>query len=121
MSWKDLSSAPAAGTAVCAAAAVAPTASRMVETERGRFPLLLVATSEGIRAYLNACPHQFLPLDYRADGVLSADGTRLLCSSHGAAFDAATGEGVAGFGVGCALDRVPVTVGPDGMVRIGTD
>ncbi|WP_108661399.1 Rieske (2Fe-2S) protein [Acuticoccus kandeliae] len=118
MSWRDLSSAPPPGTPVCAAEAVTTTKSLLVESERGAFPILLVRAGGRLAAYLNACPHQYLPLDYRAPNLLSADGTRLLCSSHGAAFDAATGEGVDGFGLGCALDRVPVTIDADGMVRI---
>ena len=117
MSWTDYSSAPAPGTSLCPEAEVTGARTMTVTTERGDFPLLLVRTDLGVKAYVNACPHQYLPLDYRGQQILSADGTRLLCTSHGAAFDAATGEGVAGEGLGCALDAVPLEV-RDGQVLI---
>ena len=77
-----------------------------VTTDKGDFPLLLVRAGERVHAYVNACPHQFLPLDYRGPQILSADGGKLMCTGHGAMFDAATGEPLAG--ADCALDRVPL-------------
>ncbi len=50
--------------------------------------------------------------------VLSADGARLICANHAATFEARTGEGVAGLGVGCALDRAPVAVDDAGKVVV---
>ena len=73
----------------------------------GEFPILLVSDGQGTRAFVNACPHQFLPLDTRGD-VLGSDGTRLICTNHDAAFDARTGQGVAGFGLNCALSAIPI-------------
>jgi nitrite reductase/ring-hydroxylating ferredoxin subunit len=118
MSWQDYSSAPVPGTPVCAEAELGATKSTLVTTSRGAFPLLLVRTRAGIRAFVNACPHQFLPLDHRGPSVLSADGERLICSAHGATFDAGSGDGLAGPGTGCGLDPVPVEL-QDGIVRIG--
>lgn len=118
MSWQDYASAPPLGTLVCARGEVTGTLTLLVESARGRFPMLLVETSAGLRAYVNACPHQYLPLDYRSASLLSADGTALMCSAHGAMFDAETGEGTGGEGLGCALDRVPV-VERQGQIIIG--
>ena len=117
MAWTDYSSAPAPGTRVCPLAQVAGVLSLSVVTDKGSFPLL-VTQAGGLRAYVNACPHQYLPLDYRSDQLLSADGTMLMCSAHGARFDISTGAALRG--ADCGLDAVPVEV-VDGMVVIGQD
>lgn len=118
MAWSDYSSAPAPGTAVCPLAQVVGVLPLSVVTERGSFPLLVTQADGGLRAYVNACPHQYLPLDYRSDQLLSANGTMLMCSAHGARFDICTGAAVEG--ADCGLDPVPVVV-MDGMVVIGQD
>lgn len=115
MAWTDYSSAPAAGTPVCAAADLGAVRSLAVTTDRGSFPLLLVQADGALRAYVNACPHQYLPLDYRGEQILSADGTALMCTAHGARFDIGTGAAIAG--ADCGLDAVPVAI-RDGMVVI---
>ena len=117
MNWRSYPGAPQPGRTICARAEVAGAMTLTLETRQGQFPVLLVETAAGLRAYVNACPHQYLPLDYRGANLLSADGTRLMCSSHGAQFDAASGRGVAGPGLGCALDAIPVHV-VDGMVTV---
>ena len=115
--WKSYPRAPRPGTVLCAAAALPTRGTLGVEV--GGFPVLLVRAG-GLRAFVNACPHQFLPLDYRGGGVLSADGAVLRCSNHAAGFDAGTGMGIDGHGQGCWLDQVPVEV-RDGQVVIGGD
>lgn len=115
MPWTDYSSAPAPGTVVCDAAQVGDVLSLSVTTDRGAFPMLVVRTDGDLRAYVNACPHQYLPLDWRSDQVVSADGTMLMCSAHGARFDICTGQAIEG--ADCGLDPVPVAV-VDGTVVI---
>lgn len=115
MAWTDYSSAPPFGSLVCPSAAVTSVAAVDVTSEKGAFPLILVRSPDGLRAYVNACPHQYLPLNYRGEQLLSACGTRLLCTAHGASFDAATGEALAG--APCPLDAVPV-VEDGGEIRI---
>lgn len=106
--WRDMAFAPGPGTRVCALDDLP--AQGAISRDLGGFPILLVATPDGLRAYVNACPHQYLPLDWRSGNILSADGDVLRCSNHDAGFDAATGQGVDGLGQGCALDPVPVRV-----------
>ncbi len=118
MSWRDYRAAPPVGTAICAETDLGAVASVSVAGPHGAFPVLLVRSPSGLRAYVNACPHQYLPLDYRSGAILSGDGSRLLCTNHGAQFDVTTGAGVAGEGLGCALDAVPVRV-TEGQVVIG--
>ncbi|WP_410218955.1 Rieske (2Fe-2S) protein [Paracoccus sp. (in: a-proteobacteria)] len=108
MAWTDYSSAPAAGTVICPATQITGVHAMMVMTGRGGFPLILVREGDLVRAFVNACPHQYLPLDYRGNNLLSADGSRLLCTAHGASFDKRTGEPVSG--ADCALDAVPVSI-----------
>jgi nitrite reductase/ring-hydroxylating ferredoxin subunit len=64
----------------------------------GRWPLrgLVVRTAAGVHAYLNHCPHAGHPLDLIPGRFLTADGSLLLCSSHGALFEKSTGLCVAG-------------------------
>jgi len=114
--WRDFPGAPPEGTRICAAEDLPGTG--VASFDLDGFPILLVAASEGLRAYVNACPHQFLPLDWRSASILSADANTLRCSNHDAGFDADTGQGVDGLGQGCALDPVPVSL-RDGWLVIG--
>jgi len=118
MAWTDYSSAPPQGTVVCAQADVDPFVSLSVESENGSLPIIVVRTQQGLVAYVNACPHQYLPLDYQQAQIVSADGTKLMCSAHGAMFDASTGD--VKMGAPCGLDRVPITI-RDGQVLIGAE
>lgn len=111
--WRDFPGAPALGTQICATADVPERGVKSVDLDG--FPILLVPTPDGLRAYVNACPHQFLPLDWRSASILSEDGTVLRCSNHDAGFDAETGEGLDGFGQGCALDPIPIVVAGDAI------
>ncbi|TCV73705.1 nitrite reductase/ring-hydroxylating ferredoxin subunit [Neorhizobium sp. R1-B] len=118
--WRSYSSAPETGALVCASSEIDEGVARClsVQTERGIFPLLLVRKSGRVRAFVNACPHQYLPLDYRSDSVLSADGARFLCSAHGAAFDVTTGACLSGDAAE-GLDPVPIAEDANGNLRIG--
>lgn len=108
MAWTDYSSAPCPGTPVCDATLPGGVLSLSVKTDKGAFPMLIVRAGDDLRAYVNACPHQYLPLDYRGDQLLTGDGTKLMCTAHGARFDILTGEAVDG--AACGLDPVPVAV-----------
>ena len=103
MSWQDLSTAPAPGTVVCETDEV----EGVKALDLAGIPLLVVKDAHGLRGFVNLCPHQFLPLDYRGGNLLSADGARLICSSHQAQFDAASGE-VCDGPAECGLDPVPL-------------
>ena len=120
--WKNYRSAPPDRTLVCAADAVGDesTKSVKVESPAGQFPILLVKTNGIVRAYVNACPHQYLPLDYRGDKLLSVDRQLLRCTNHSAGFRVEDGVGAEGFGIGCSLDPVPVYTDRSGRIRIGS-
>ena len=114
--WQSYSGAPALGTRLCALDDIPDGGTRCLDL--AGFPILLVRNGAEVRGFVNACPHQYLPLNYRGEQVLSADGTQILCTNHGAAFCARTGAGVKGLGLGEELDPIPVSVGAEGEVTM---
>ncbi|WP_104202575.1 Rieske (2Fe-2S) protein [Billgrantia saliphila] len=110
--WQQYRSAPARGTRLIpfTELAAGETRTLTLQSENGSFPLLLVRLDDTVLAYVNACPHQYLPLDQRGSRLLSQDGEQLRCTNHDATFSVRTGEGIGGLGLGCALDPVPVSV-----------
>jgi nitrite reductase/ring-hydroxylating ferredoxin subunit len=78
----------------------------------GDWPLrgFAVRVGESVHAYLNRCPHQSHPLNLEPHAFLSPDGALILCRSHGAVFEKATGYCVAGPCAGRALTRIGVRI-----------
>jgi nitrite reductase/ring-hydroxylating ferredoxin subunit len=72
--------------------------------------IFLVRTHGRVHAYVNSCPHIGTPLEFLPDRFLTRDGRQILCSTHGARFEIATGFCVAGPCRGLALRAVPVKV-----------
>lgn len=115
--WKSYRGAPDEGVEICVLNVVAEGGTHCLEL--AGFPLLLVRTGGTIRAYVNACPHQYLPLNHKGDNLISTDKTIVRCTNHSAGFSVETGEGVEGLGIGDCLDPVPVHV--DGnVIRVGS-
>ena len=83
------------------------------------FPILLIQQGEDLRAYVNACPHQFLPLNHKGNKLLSENGRLIRCTNHGAGFLVATGEGAEGLGIGECLDAIPIRVDGEVVVIFG--
>lgn len=106
MTWSDYRDAPASGTVLARSDELRDGTTMTVVL--GAFPALLVRGQAGLRAFVNACPHQYLPLDHKGERLLSADGTVLRCTNHSAGFDADSGVGTEGLGLGCALEPIPV-------------
>ena len=87
-------------------------------TEHSVDPLgsvLLVRRGADVRAFRNLCPHHWLPLTYRSPKILSADGTRLRCSNHGAEFSTDDGRPLDD-ALPCGLEAVPVHIDAAGRV-----
>ena len=70
----------------------------------------VVRVGDRVYGYLNRCPHAGHPLDLRPQQFLTCDGTLILCSSHGALFEKASGYCVAGPCAGRSLSPVPLQV-----------
>jgi nitrite reductase/ring-hydroxylating ferredoxin subunit len=72
----------------------------------------------GCHAWVNRCPHVGTPLDLWPNEFLTDDGREVICSTHGALFDPASGRCTAGPCAGDGLTRVPLRVdGADVVVR----
>lgn len=85
--------------------------------DEGRDALVLIRQCSSIRAYKNLCPHQGASLPWRKDAYLNADGTRIVCSAHGAQFDIQTGECLLGAALGRSLEPIDIMVSDDGTVQ----
>jgi len=70
----------------------------------------------GCQAYVNRCPHVGTPLDLWPNEFLTEDGRELICSTHGALFDPATGRCTAGPCAGDALARMPLRLEGENVV-----
>ncbi|HSU76188.1 MAG TPA: Rieske 2Fe-2S domain-containing protein [Burkholderiales bacterium] len=103
---------------ICASAALAD-AGRGVRFEVEYFgepaSAFAVRYQGTVYAYLNRCAHVAMELDWQEGVFFDADGRDLLCSTHGATYDAATGRCVGGPCVGRRLLKLNVEE-RDGMV-----
>ncbi|MCW2240128.1 Rieske (2Fe-2S) protein [Azospirillum canadense] len=120
--WRKSPLAPAPGTALGRLEEFPDGEAREFRFGEGRrvFSMLVVRCGGDVRAFVNACPHVWLPLTYRGASVVSADGARLVCSNHQAEFAVEDGRALGGpVEPDCRLTPVPVAVGADGVVRVG--
>jgi nitrite reductase/ring-hydroxylating ferredoxin subunit len=109
---------------ICRVADVESAGTRAFTVGRGDWPLrgLLVYAGGAVHAYVNRCPHAGHALDLLPGRFLTADGSLLLCASHGALFEKSTGLCVAGPCAGRALTRVALEVeGGFVMLAAGVD
>ena len=97
---------------VCALTELGDPGSRAFTIGRGEWPLrgFVVRRGAEVHAYVNRCPHAGHPLNLRPHEFLTPDRTLVLCNSHGALFEIATGLCIAGPCPGKHLRRVPVEV-----------
>lgn len=114
--WRSYPGAPTPGTELCDIKDIRDPGTYSVYI--GDYPILIARRAADLWAYVNACPHQFLPLDFRAADVFSQDASKLICSNHEAAFDVETGTGLSGYGTGCELDPIPIEVTAAGIIKI---
>jgi nitrite reductase/ring-hydroxylating ferredoxin subunit len=84
----------------------------------GGFTGIFVIHWDGrVFAYVNSCPHIGTPLDWAPNRFLSADGTRIVCATHGAEFGIADGVCYRGPCMGEKLESVPVEI-RDGIIHV---
>lgn len=107
---------------LCTLADIPVGATREFRIGAGDWPLrgFLVRTRDALHAYVNRCPHAGHALNLRPHRFLTADGSLIVCTSHGALFEKATGLCVAGPCAGRALTTIPVEVDA-GLVLLAAD
>ncbi|QDI02499.1 MULTISPECIES: Rieske (2Fe-2S) protein [Xanthomonas translucens group] len=72
--------------------------------------LLLYRDGDGVRAWLNVCPHAGRRLDWAPGQFLKSREGHLVCAAHGATFELQQGSCVSGPCRGQSLLAVPVAV-----------
>lgn len=77
--------------------------------------VLLFREGDSVRAWFNTCPHEGRRLDWSPGKFLRTKQGLLVCAAHGATFQLAAGECVAGPCRGDSLRAIPVVV-RDGAV-----
>jgi nitrite reductase/ring-hydroxylating ferredoxin subunit len=90
---------------ICRIEDLEPHGARAFTIGGGDWPLrgFVVRSAQGVHGYVNRCPHAGHPLNLLPGRFLSPDGALILCASHGALFEKATGFCVAGPCAGRAL------------------
>jgi nitrite reductase/ring-hydroxylating ferredoxin subunit len=78
--------------------------------DKYRVDAFLVNDQGSFHAYVNRCRHMPTPLDFMRDQFLSEDRQHLMCYTHGALYEPATGLCIAGPCKGELLYRLPVRV-----------
>ena len=81
------------------------------------FKGFVVRQGDDVYAYQNFCMHVGHPLNWNPDRFLTEDGSKIICASHGAMYDIASGDCVGGPCRGKTLRRVHCEV-RDGVVVV---
>lgn len=111
--WHKRAFAPARGTELCAVRDIPADNGlevRLGEGERS-FRIVLFVVADGVRAYVNECPHFRIPFNFREGTfcVYDIDGQRdLMCAHHTAMFHLEDGRCYDGPCAGGQLVAVPV-------------
>jgi nitrite reductase/ring-hydroxylating ferredoxin subunit len=95
--------------------------SRAFTLGAGDWPLrgFVVRRGEEVFGYLNRCPHAGHPHNWTSTDFLTQDQSLVMCRSHGACFDIATGMCVAGPCVGRELRSIAVKVEHGHVMLVG--
>ena len=84
-----------------------------------RLQVFALRSGGQVHVWRDLCPHHgSTPLAWRRDAYLNGDGTRIVCSAHGAQFEPATGLCVLGPCLGQSLARVPMQMSASGDIEI---
>ena len=86
-----------------------------VEYFGGAQPAFVVRKDGEVHGYLNRCAHVAMELDWQEGVFFDSDGRDLLCSTHGATYDMASGRCVGGPCNGTPLVKLRVEE-RDGMI-----
>ena len=118
--WFAMPNAPAPGSLVGALSAFADGQATMVEVATPAFKLLVLRDGERVHAFANACSHFGVPLAAQQARLIFQPLKSLTCNVHYARYNWASGACEAGECNGESLSPVPLELGTDGQVRIGS-
>lgn len=109
---------------ICASAALQE-AGRGVRFELDYFgepaPAFVVRAGGRVRGFLNRCAHVAMELDWREGEFFDLQGRDLICSTHGATYEAATGKCLGGPCSGTPLVRLRVVERDDMIFYLGPE
>lgn len=100
---------------ICTLADLQQHGARAFRIGAGDWPLrgFVVRCGAEVRGYVNHCPHAGHPLDLRPHQFLTPDRALIVCASHGALFDKATGQCLAGPCTGQSLTPIALRIAGD--------
>lgn len=79
-----------------------------VEYNGRNLAAFVIAFQGTVHAYLNQCPHRGTELDWQPGELFDESGKYLVCATHGATFEADSGECVVGPCRGLRLQRIAI-------------
>ena len=79
--------------------------------------IVIVQTKGARHAFINCCPHQFIPLETFPNHFLTEDKKYFVCSGHGAKFHLDNGKCYSGPCLGKGLDPLAI-IEKDGAVYL---
>lgn len=108
------------GEVLCRLAELPDGESKGFDRGAGTVPREVFVVREGRRlfGYVNACPHLGTPLEFQPDRFLSADGSHILCTTHGAIFRIEDGYCLAGPCAGRRLEPLALTLDAEDRVLL---
>ncbi|MEX0899285.1 MAG: Rieske (2Fe-2S) protein [Gammaproteobacteria bacterium] len=102
---------------VCALEDIEDGAARGFEIPEGLHDGFVVRRGERVYAYLNTCPHQGNPLNWKPGAFMTKNRELIMCSVHGAIFEVESGLCVGGPCVGRQLQPLSARV-VDGRIVV---
>ena len=84
-------------------------------------PAFVVRYQGIVHGYLNRCGHMPMELDWRAGEFFDFEGRDLICSTHGATYEAATGKCIGGPCSGTPLVRLRVAERDGNVFYLGSE
>lgn len=87
-----------------------------IERDGQRIACIAIAFEGAVYAYRNHCPHRGTELDWQPGEVFDETGLYLVCATHGAVFEPASGLCVGGPCHGANLGKIPISVENEAVV-----
>ena len=88
----------------------------LLACEGHELPGFILNYEGALHAWVNRCRHVAMEMDWVENQFFTEDGRYVQCATHGALYEPATGECVAGPPCGRALYRLPLRIEGDQIV-----